>query len=83
MLGSCPADALITICPRQVQRHDVTVAGAFSFGSEFLPALQLLRDGRIQTGPLVTHCYSLDDFVQAYEQARSGAEGIKIQITAN
>lgn len=80
MLGSCPTTATISIHPRMVQRQDLTVAGAFGFSSEFVPALQMLREGRIQTDPIVTHCYPLDEFPQAFEQARLGREGIKICI---
>jgi len=80
MLGSCPTTATISIHPRIVQHQDVTVMGAFSFSLEFVPALQMLREGRIQTDPIVTHCYPLDEFPQAFEQARLGREGIKICI---
>jgi len=80
MLGSCPTTATISIHPRAVQRQDVTVVGAFSFSSEFVPALQMLREGHVQTDAIITHRYPLDAFPQAFEQARSGRDGIKICI---
>jgi threonine dehydrogenase-like Zn-dependent dehydrogenase len=80
MLGSCPSAAEITIHPRMIQRRDATVIGAFGFNYEFASALQLLREGRIQVDSIVTHHYPLDDFSEAFEQTRSGREGIKVHI---
>jgi 2-desacetyl-2-hydroxyethyl bacteriochlorophyllide A dehydrogenase len=80
MLGSCPSAAEITIRPRMVQSRDATVVGAFGFNYQFAPALQLLQEGRVQVDPIVTHHYPLEDFAAAFEQARSGKEGIKIHI---
>jgi 2-desacetyl-2-hydroxyethyl bacteriochlorophyllide A dehydrogenase len=80
LLGSPPTAATISIHPRRVQRYDVTVAGAYSFSHEFTAALQLLQGGRVQAGPIVTHQYPLQAFPEAWEQARSGQESIKVQI---
>lgn len=81
MLGSCPADASISIHPRSIQSRDATVVGAIGFAFDFLPALQLLKEGHVDVDAVVTHQYGLDQFARALEQARSGAEGIKVQIT--
>jgi len=81
MLGSCPTAASISIHPRLIQSRDAAVIGAFGFGLEFAPALQLLQQGRIQIDAIVTHNYPLDAFQKAFEQARLGQEGIKIHIT--
>ncbi len=80
MLGSCPTKAVISIRPRIVQSRDITVVGSFGFGFEFPAALHLLREGRVTVDPIVTHRYGLDRFVEAWEQARSGTEAIKVQI---
>ena len=80
MLGSCPTAASISIHPRMVQCRDATVIGAFGFNFEFVPALQLLQEGRILVDVIVTHHYPLGAFSEAFEQARLGKEGIKIHI---
>lgn len=81
MLGSCASAAQISIRPRMIQRYDVTVIGAYGINHEFASALQLLQERRIRVDPIVTHQYALDDFAQAFKQAASGKEGIKVQIT--
>jgi 2-desacetyl-2-hydroxyethyl bacteriochlorophyllide A dehydrogenase len=81
MLGSCASAAHISLRPRMIQRFDVTVVGAYGINHEFSAALQLLQEGRIRVEPIVTHQYALDDFAEAFRQAASGKEGIKIQIT--
>ena len=80
LLGSPPAAASITIRPRWIQRQDVTVVGAFSFGHEFAAALDLLQAGRVQTDPIVTHQFALEDFPEAWEWASSGRDCIKVQV---
>lgn len=80
LLGSPPTTASIAIHPRQVQRQDATVVGAFSFGHEFAAALDLLRAGRVQTDPIVTHQFPLEDFPEAWEWASSGRDCIKVQV---
>jgi 2-desacetyl-2-hydroxyethyl bacteriochlorophyllide A dehydrogenase len=81
LLGSSPTVASITIQPRMLQYRDATVMGAFGFSFEFFPALQLLREGRVDIGPIVTHHYRLDAYEVAFEQARQGNEGVKIHLT--
>jgi len=78
MLGSCPTVASIRISPRMVQRRGITVFGSFGFNVEFAPALQLLRDRRIQTDAILTHTYTLDAFSEAFEMARSGETAVKV-----
>ena len=78
MLGSCPTSASIRILPRMVQRREATVFGSFGFNLEFAPALQLLREDRIQTDAILTHTYSLDAFSEAFEMARSGKTAVKV-----
>ena len=81
LLGSSPTVASISIQPRMVQNREVTVVGAYGFCFEFFPALQMLRAGQIDTGPIVTHHYPLDAYESAFEQARRGTDGVKIQLS--
>ena len=81
MLGSCPTEAFISIRPRMVQSRDATVVGSISFNFEFELALQLLQEGHIQVDSIVTHRYPLEAYSDAFEQALSGKEGIKIVVT--
>ena len=80
MLGSCPKTASFSLRPREIQRNDITLVGSFSFNIEFLHALRMIQQRQVNIDSIVTHHYSLDAFPQAFEQARLGREGIKIQI---
>jgi threonine dehydrogenase-like Zn-dependent dehydrogenase len=80
LLGSPPTAASVAIHPRQIQRQDATVVGAYSFGHEFAAALELLQAGRVQTSPIVTHKFPLEDFPEAWEWASMGRDCIKVQI---
>jgi NADPH2:quinone reductase len=81
LLGSPPTAASARVYPRRIQRQDATIVGAFSFSHEFAAALELLQAGRIRTGPIVTHQYSLEDFPKAWQRAFSGQDCIKVQVT--
>jgi threonine dehydrogenase-like Zn-dependent dehydrogenase len=80
LIGSPAAAASIAIHPRHIQRQDATVVGAFSFSHEFSAALGLLQAMRVETGPIVTHQYTLEDFPRAWQQASLGRDCIKVQI---
>jgi threonine dehydrogenase-like Zn-dependent dehydrogenase len=80
LLGSPPTAASIAVRPRQIQRHDATIVGTFGFSHEFSAALELLQAGRVQTSPIVTHQFPLEDLPEAWEWASLGRDCIKIQI---
>ena len=80
LLGSCPISASISVRPRGIQSRDIAVIGSFGFNFEFAPALRLLQEGRVSAELIATHHYPLEACQPAFEQAASGAEGVKIQI---
>ena len=53
----------------------------FSFFSYPL-ALDMIASGKINVKPLITHRYKLEESVQAFETARTGAgDAIKVMIS--
>ena len=47
-------------------------------------ALQLVASGRVNVKPLITHRFSLEETVKAFETARTGAGGaIKVMISCS
>ena len=48
----------------------------------FVQAIELLRAGAVQTDPLLTHTFALDDFEDALGTMRAG-DGLKVQVLPN
>ncbi|XP_075979291.1 sorbitol dehydrogenase-like [Anticarsia gemmatalis] len=59
--------------------REVDIRGIFRYVNEYPIALALVASGKINVKPLVTHHFSLEDTVEAYEVARQGT-GIKVMI---
>ncbi|XP_032514523.2 sorbitol dehydrogenase-like [Danaus plexippus] len=59
--------------------REVDIRGIFRYVNEYPIALSLVSSGQINLKPLVTHHFSLEETLEAYEVARRGA-GIKVMI---
>ncbi|XP_026325814.1 sorbitol dehydrogenase-like [Hyposmocoma kahamanoa] len=59
--------------------REVDIRGIFRYVNEYPIALSLVASGKIDVKPLVTHHYTLEETLEAYEVARQGL-GIKVMI---
>ncbi|KAL0821323.1 hypothetical protein ABMA28_005916 [Loxostege sticticalis] len=59
--------------------REVDIRGIFRYVNEYPIALSMVAGGQIDVKPLVTHHFSMEETLQAYEVARQGA-GIKVMI---
>ncbi|XP_050679398.1 sorbitol dehydrogenase-like [Leptidea sinapis] len=59
--------------------REVDIRGIFRYVNEYPIALSLIASGQINVKPLVTHHFSLEESLEAYEVARKGL-GIKVMI---
>ncbi|CAH0718100.1 unnamed protein product, partial [Brenthis ino] len=59
--------------------REVDVRGIFRYVNEYPIALSMVASGQINVKPLVTHHFSLEETLEAYEVARRGS-GIKVMI---
>ena len=67
-----------------IMAKTLTIFGVGGNGGrgQYERALELVRSGRFDLDPLVTHRFSLDDVAQAFETAASKAEGaIKVVVS--
>jgi L-iditol 2-dehydrogenase len=56
----------------------------YSITFSYPVALDLVASGRVNVKPLVTHRFKLEETVQAFETARTGAGGaIKVMISCS
>ncbi|XP_068622760.1 sorbitol dehydrogenase-like [Battus philenor] len=59
--------------------REVDIRGIFRYVNEYPIALSMVASGQINVKPLVSHHYSLEETLEAYEVARQGL-GIKVMI---
>jgi L-iditol 2-dehydrogenase len=58
-----------------VQDHELELIGTLMYTRpDFLEAVRLIAEKKVQVLPLVTHRYALDQAAQAFETARAGGE---------
>ncbi len=82
LFGGLPKDkAMTTLDGNVIHYGEIAVVGAFSYHpTRHKLALDLIAEGKIRASKLITHTFSLDDAVAAFETAARG-EGLKIVIT--
>jgi D-arabinitol dehydrogenase (NADP+) len=74
LFGVCPEDATFAFSPYNLYRRDITVIGSFALNMTFAPAIELLKSGAVQVGPLVSHRFPLEQFPKALEIAHTRSE---------
>jgi L-iditol 2-dehydrogenase len=77
-LGLPPTSSTLTLSGDLLVNNDLTLAGSFGYTSAaWARVVELLNTGRLGLGRLVTHVFSLDDYLAAFDElARpSGTRG--------
>ncbi|ORX61890.1 hypothetical protein DM01DRAFT_1331364 [Hesseltinella vesiculosa] len=70
-----------TLPVAEIYSREVDVKGVFRYKNIYDPAVKMLGAGLIDVKPLITHTYSFDEAIKAFEHARNGTDNpIKIQI---
>jgi len=59
--------------------REIDIRGVFRYANCYPAALSLIASGRIDVKPLITHRYTIQESVQAFEMAESG-QAIKVMI---
>jgi L-iditol 2-dehydrogenase len=59
--------------------REIDIRGVFRYANCYPASLGLIASGRIDVKPLITHRYTINESVQAFEMAESG-EAIKVMI---
>jgi len=59
--------------------REIDIRGVFRYANCYPSALSLIASGRIDVKPLITHRYTINEAVQAFEMAESG-KAIKVMI---
>jgi L-idonate 5-dehydrogenase len=61
-------------------QKEITLKGSFRFDGEFALAVELMRKGRIDVKPLITHVLPLADGIAAFALAADRRRAMKVQL---
>ena len=64
----------------QVTAKELDLRGSFRFHEEFAMAVSLMRSGRIDVKPLISHTLPLDDALEAFDLATDRNQSMKVHI---
>jgi L-idonate 5-dehydrogenase len=70
----------MTLPIQAMTAKELSFKGSFRFHAEFFTAIDLMRNGRLDVTPLVTHTLPLVDAIKAFELASDRTQALKIQI---
>jgi L-idonate 5-dehydrogenase len=70
----------MTLPMQAITAKELEIRGCFRWHAEFVTAVQMMCSKRLVVDPLVTHSFSVDDAVSAFEMASDRNQTIKTQI---
>jgi len=59
---------------------ELVLKGSFRFHAEFFTAVSLMRKGRLDVKPVVTHSMPLDNLNAAFDLASDRSQAVKVQL---
>jgi 2-desacetyl-2-hydroxyethyl bacteriochlorophyllide A dehydrogenase len=79
VFGVAAAAARAALSPFRIYNDEITVVGSMAVLHSFGRAIELLASGMVQTKPLLTHAFPIEEMAAALDAARHGT-GVKVQI---
>ncbi|MCU1550882.1 MAG: zinc-dependent alcohol dehydrogenase family protein [Glaciihabitans sp.] len=80
--GVAPAEAHANYSPFRVYRDEITIVGTMAVHNSFGRAVEMFEAGAINSVPMISHSFTLEDYAEALEMFRKGT-GRKLQIRPN
>ncbi|MEV7555379.1 zinc-dependent alcohol dehydrogenase family protein [Amycolatopsis sp. NPDC089917] len=79
VFGVAPEEARVALSPFRIYNDEITVVGSMAVMNSFGAALDLVANGAVDTGALLTDTLPLEQYPDALALMRSGA-GLKVQV---
>lgn len=70
----------MTLPMQAMTAKEIDLRGSFRFHAEFFTAVEMMRAGRLDVRPLITHTFPVEEAVPAFEMASDRSQAIKAQI---
>ncbi|KMW58503.1 L-idonate 5-dehydrogenase [Candidatus Rhodobacter oscarellae] len=70
----------MTLPVQAMTAKELELRGSFRFHAEFFTAVEMMRAGRLDVAPLITHSLPLEEAVTAFDLASDRSQTIKAQI---
>lgn len=70
----------MTLPVQAMTAKELSLKGSFRFHAEFFTAVEMLRKGRMNVTPLLTHQIPMADAVQAFELASDRSQAVKVSL---
>ncbi|WP_299297775.1 L-idonate 5-dehydrogenase [uncultured Tateyamaria sp.] len=71
----------MTLPMQAMTAKELQLKGSFRFHAEFFTAVEMMRTGRLNVKPLITHQIEMDDAQAAFELASDRSQAIKVNVT--
>ena len=78
--GVCPSKAKIEISPYDVYKRELKIYGTFALLHTAAPAIEMIREKKINAEVLVSHRFSLDNFMTGLSMMLEKSGSMKIVI---
>ncbi|MEP5758472.1 MAG: zinc-binding dehydrogenase, partial [Litoreibacter sp.] len=70
----------MTLPLQAMTAKELSLKGSFRFHAEFALAVEMMRTGRLNDSPLITHQVPMNDALQAFEMASDRNAAIKVHL---
>ena len=70
----------MTLPMQAMTAKELDLRGSFRFHAEFSTAVEMMKAGRLDVKPLITHSFPVDEAVAAFDMASDRSQAIKAQI---
>lgn len=70
----------MTVPMQAMTAKEIELKGSFRFHAEFFTAIEMMRSGRLDVKPLITHTLPFTDFQNAFELAGDRSQALKVQL---
>ena len=71
----------MTLPMQAMTAKELQLKGSFRFHAEFFTAVEMMRAGRLDVTPLITHNMGMDDAQAAFELASDRSQSVKVHVT--